>query len=236
MKRFLHIITILLFTLAILFASPNAVLASEEDGEHLEVEVSGYRITLTSLNGWIKGENTIVVTITDEMGMAVRDAEVEILIVPIADGQAASDEHGAGETDEHTESDSDGHGEPETDTHENEQEQDPMSDMDMDESDSESTEASAHDEESMDPVTLTESDGQGVYVAETHLESSGEHDIHVMFHVNGEILQANFVVDIPGTNSRTVVLWSFLLVNIALITSAGVLKNQSIHAKRQATV
>ena len=233
MKRLLHIITILFFTLTLLLASPNAAFASEEDSGHLEVEVNGYHVALTSQNGWIKGENTLMVSLTDEMGMPVREAEVEILILPKAEEHAETEEHGVSETDEHAESDADGHTQPEADEHEGEEEHDSMSDMEMDASESETVEASAHDEASMDPVTMTASAEAGVYMTDTQFASSGEHDVHVMFQVNGELLQADFVVEIAGTSSKTVVLWSFFLVNVALITSAGALKNQSRSAKRQ---
>jgi len=53
----------------------------------------------------------------------------------------------------------------------------------------------------------------------------------VMFHVNGEMLQADFVVEIPGISSKTIVLWGFGVVNVALIASAGILKKQSITVK-----
>jgi hypothetical protein len=52
-----------------------------------------------------------------------------------------------------------------------------------------------------------------------------------MFHVNGEMLQANFVVEIPGVLSKTIVLWSFAAINVVLIASAGIMKKQSIPVK-----
>lgn len=220
MKPLLHTISTLFFVFVLLSANTSTVLAGEGDNGHpLEAEVNGYHVALSSQNEWAKGENTIIVTLTDDMAMRVGDAKVELLIAPKSDG--------------HTESEADGHGQPEADTHGSESQHDPMSDMDMGES---ASETPAHGEASMDPMAMTESDEHGVYVAETHFESSGEHDIHVMFHVNGEMLQADFVVEIPATSSKAVVLWSFFLVNIALITSAGVLKNQSLSAKRQAIV
>jgi hypothetical protein len=217
MKQLLHTISALFFVFVLLSANTSTVLAGEGDNGHpLEAEVNGYHVALSSHNEWAKGENTIFVTLTDGMDMRVRDVKVELLIAPKSDG--------------HAESEAGGHGQSEADTHGSESQHDPMPDMDMGES---ASETPAHGEASMDPVAMTESDEHGVYMAETHFESSGEHDIHVMFHVNGEMLQANFVVEIPGTNSKTVVLWSFFLVNVALITSAGVLKQQSLSAKRQ---
>jgi hypothetical protein len=78
---------------------------------------------------------------------------------------------------------------------------------------------------------MMEADEHGMYMAETHLEASGEHEVSVMFHVNGEMLQANFIVEIPGMGSKTVVLWSFVVINMALITSAGFLKKQPVPVK-----
>jgi len=200
MKRILHTTSILLFILALLFASPHAVLADEGDGGHqLEMEVNGYHVTLASQNDWVKGENTIVVTLTDSMGMPVRNTEVELLIAP------KQDEHAVAETDSHGA----------------EQQHDSMPGMDM----------GAPAEEIADSISMRESDEHGMYMVETHLEASGEHEVHVMFHANGEMLQADFVVEIPGINSRTVVLWSFVMINVALVTSAGIMKKQPITVK-----
>ena len=94
MKQFLHIPTTLFFMFALLFASPTNVLASEGDGgPQLEMEVNGYHVGLSSNNEWLKGENMIVVTIADSMGMPVSNADVEILITPKSDPHAEADEH-----------------------------------------------------------------------------------------------------------------------------------------------
>ena len=207
MKRILHTTSILLFILALLFASPHAVLADEGDGGHqLEMEVNGYHVTLASQNDWVKGENTIVVTLTDSMGMPVRNTEVELLIAP------KQDEHAVAETDSHGA----------------EQQHDSMPGMDMG---APAEEPPAHAEEIADSISMRESDEHGMYMVETHLEASGEHEVHVMFHANGEMLQADFVVEIPGINSKTVVLWSFVMINVALVTSAGIMKKQPITVK-----
>jgi hypothetical protein len=89
MKQFLRASSTFLVILSILFVNPVIVLASEGDGGHgLEAEINGYHVTLASQNEWIKGENTIVVTLTDDTGMPVSDADVEILIAPKSDGHA----------------------------------------------------------------------------------------------------------------------------------------------------
>src|SRR5215204_1827531 len=203
MKPILHTTSILLFILALLFASPHIVLADEGDNEHqLEVEVNGYHVTLENQDDWVKGENTIVVTLTDSVGMPLSNADVEILVTP--------------KLDEHAEVETDSHGaEPQYDT---------MPGMDMGEPTEETT---AHAEEVAVPISMLESDKHGMYIVETHLESSGEHAVHIMFHANGEMLQADFVVEIPRASSKTIVLWSFVTINVALVTSAGILKKQS---------
>lgn len=208
MKRLLYISSILFFVIAILFARPYNVLASGGDGGHeLEAEVNGYHVTLTSQNEWAKGENTIVVTLTDSMGMPVRSADVEILIAPKSDGHAASEADPA-------------------------QQQDTMPGMeDMGAPATESPAAPAHAEETTDPIAMMESNEHGMYMAEMHLETSGKHEIHIMFHINGEMLQADFVVEISGTGSKTIVLWSFVMVNVALVASAGMVKRKFITMK-----
>jgi len=209
MKRFLHTTLILLFISGILFANPYIVLADEgDDGHQLEMEVKGYHVTLNSENDWTKGKNTIVVTLADGMGMPLKNADVEILIAPKSDGHAESEmetTHGA-EPSQH----------------------DSMPGMDMSEP---PAAVPAHDEVTADPIAMMEADEHGMYMVETHLESSGKHEVNVMFHVNGEMLQADFIVEIPGMGSKTIVLWSFVLVNMVLITSAGFMKKQLIPVK-----
>jgi hypothetical protein len=210
MKRLLYTSSTLFFIIIILFTTPYTVLANEGDGEHdLEMEVNGYHITLTSQNEWIKGENAIVVTLEDSMWMPLSNADVEILIAP--------------KVNEHAETGTDLHGaEPQHDT---------MSGMDMSAPATEVPDMTALNEEAAEPISMTESDEPGMYMVETHFESSGEHEIQVFFHVNGEMFQADFLVNISKTSSKTLVLWSFVMVNVGLITSAGILKKQSIPVK-----
>jgi hypothetical protein len=92
-------------------------------------------------------------------------------------------------------------------------------------------ETTAHAEEIAIPISMLESGEHGMYMVDTHLESSGEHEVHVMFHANGEMLQADFIVEIPGASYRTIVLWSFAMINVALVTSAGITKKQPITGK-----
>ncbi|HMB25585.1 MAG TPA: hypothetical protein VKP08_22245 [Anaerolineales bacterium] len=210
MKRFLHIALILLIMIVILSANPSSALASEGDDEHaLEVEVNGYHVTLDSQNDWKKGENTIVVTLMDSMGMPVQNADVEILIAAKSDELA----------------------EPETEpAHEAEQGHSSMPGMDMGDHVVEASDMSAHGEEMAKPISLSESEG-GIYVIKTHLESSGPYEMSVMFHVNGEMLQADFVVDILEVLAKAIVLWGFVAINVVLIASAGILKKQTIPVK-----
>jgi hypothetical protein len=230
MKRFLYTITTLLFIASILFATPFTVLADEGDGgvHGLEVEVNGYHVTLSNANEWAKGENTVIVTIADEMGMPLTDTEVELLIAPKASaghGEAEADGHAAPEADIHSPA-------PEPDGH------DAMPGMDMGEATEEvdshgtSAQEATHGEEEMtNSVAMRAADEHGMYIAETHLEKTGEHEVLVMFHVNGKMIEAAFTVEIPGTSSKTVVLWSFALINMGLIASAGYIKKQSIPVK-----
>lgn len=229
MKRLFHTIATLFFILALLLANPKTVLASEGDGKQaLALEVDGYHITISSHGEWAKGENTIIVTITDGMGMPVRNAEVEILIASNSEGHAESDGHGQPEADEHSESVSNGHAE--TDTHESEQEHDSMSDMPEEESATHTSNEATHEEEKTSSIKMMESE-HGIYIAEAHLEASGQHEIQVMFHANGEMLQADFIVEVPGLASRSIVLWSFVVVNVGLVGIAGILKKQSVPLK-----
>ena len=204
-KRLSHTLTTLLFIFAILFANPNTVLASEGDGgNEMEVEVNGYHVTLTSQNEWAKGENTVVVTLADGMGMPVSKADVEIALSPMESG--------------HTESGTDSHG--------SEQQNDAMSGMDMGMPAEETEAVPSHEEEMVSPIAMIESHDPGMYVAEAYFESSGKHEVHVFFHVNNEMLQADFGVKIPGAGSKTVILWSFATINVALVVTAGVMKKQ----------
>jgi hypothetical protein len=208
MKRTLSAAGTILLSLAFLFANPVSVLASE--GEHaLEKEVNGYHVTLSSQNEWTKGENTVVVTLKDSMGMPVQNADVEI--------QIASSES-----------------EPESaDSHQTQTSHTSMPGMDMGEPEPQASASEMTDraEEANAPMAMTESEERGVYVLETHLESVGEQNVIVFFHVNGEMLQADFLVDVAGVASKSVVLWSFVAVNTSVLVSAGVLKRQSNSVK-----
>jgi hypothetical protein len=217
MRGLLHIILILMFAIAIVLSNSSAVLADGEDGEHaLEMEVNGIHVSLANQNEWKKGENTIIVTLKDSSGSPVNDAQVEILIGPM------SEEHATTEDD---------HGVPEAaSAHGAEQGHSSMPGMEMNEPAAETHEMPAHDEEK-EPISLEELGEHGIYVVETHVESAGIHEVNVMFHVNGEMLQADFVVEIPGALSKTIVLWSFVAINIVLITSAGIMKRQAVPVK-----
>ena len=225
MKEHLRKFLLLALIAVLVFANPISVLADEGEGGHeLEAEVNGYHVSLSSQNEWVKGENTIVVTITDAMGMPVSNAEVEMLIAPKADSHADAgpDSPGAPETDKHAEPAADVHGS-EASSH------DSMSDMDASE---EGNSASmAHDEETVTPLIMTESHEHGSYIVEAHIETLAEHNVQVFFHVNGEMMQADFTVEVPGMASKTVVLWSFLLINVGLVVSAAVLKKQNVTLK-----
>jgi hypothetical protein len=217
MRRLLHITLVLLFTIAVGLANSSTVLADGKDGEHaLEVEVNGIHVSLANQNEWKKGENIIVVTLKDSMGSPVSDADVEILVGLKADEHAEAEEsHGVSEP---------------AVEHGAEQGHSSMPGIDMGEPAEEPSEVPAHNEEA-EPLSLSEMGEHGIYVAETHFESSGAHEINVMFHVNGEMLQADFVVEIPGVLSKTIVLWSFVAINVVLVASAGILKKQSIPVK-----
>lgn len=219
MRGLLHITLTLLLALAIALSNSSAVLADGDDGEHtLEMEVNGIHVSLANENEWKKGENTIIVTLKDSSGSPVNNANVEILIGPMAEEHAASEG---------------GHGAPEADSaHGAEQGHSSMPGMEMNEPAPETHEMPAHDAEK-NPLPLEELGEHGIYVLETHLESAGPHEVNVMFHVNGEMLQADFVIEIPGVFSKTIVLWSFVAINVVLIASAGVMKKQSIPVKGQ---
>ncbi len=203
MKRFLQILLTILFVFTVVAGAPTAALASSEESEHaLEMGVNGYHVTLDSQNEWKKGENTLVVQLMDSMGVPVQNANVEIVIAPKTDGHSATEN-----------------------THDNSQQHDSMPGMDMGEP---AEVMPAHSEATAESIAMTEADEHGMYMAQTHFESSGEHEVNVMFHVKGEMLQATFVVDILRGLSRSLVLWSFVAVNVALILSAGILKQQPV--------
>lgn len=223
MKRLIPTLTTWLAVISILFANPYRVLADEgKDGVHgLEVEVNGYHVTLSNESEWAKGENTIIVTLADELGMPVIQTDVQMIIAPKPAG--------------HAEAEAEGHAEPAASAQGAEpQGHDSMPGMDMGQPEEETAahEEPAHGvEEQSDVIAMRAADEHGMYVAETHLEKSGEHEVLVMFHANGEMIEAGFTVEIPGTNSKTIVLWSFVMINMALIASAGFIKRQSIPVK-----
>ena len=213
MKQLLHTTLTLLLSIVLVLANFSTALADGEEGEHaLEMEVNGIHVTLASQNDWKKGKDTIVVTLMDSMGMPVTDADVEILIGPKS-GEPS------------------GHGYPEIEPeHGTEQGHSSMPGMDMGGHSAEASDMPSHTEEP-DTILLRESEENGTYLAETHFESAGTHEVNVMFHVNGEMLQVDFAVEIAGTISKAIVLWGFAAINMVLIASAGIMKKQSIPVK-----
>lgn len=217
MKRLLHIALTLLLALVITSTKPSPVLADGEGDEHtLEMEVNGIHVALANQNEWKKGENTIIVTLKDSAGSPISDAEVEILLGP------KSDDHAAAEAD---------HSAPEAESVHG-QEHASMPGMDGAEPAGETHDLPAHDE-AASSLSLHELGDHGIYVADAYLDSAGTHEISVMFHTKGEMHQADFVVEIPGVISKTMVLWSFAVLNMVLLVSAGIIKTRSTSAKGQ---
>lgn len=223
MRRLLHIYLAVLFTVALVSANTSSAFASEGDDEHaLEMEVNGYHVTLESQNKWKKGDNTIIVTLMDDMGMPVQNADIEILIAPKADDDAAAESAHAAEEGHDSMSGIDTG----TDTS-----HDSMPGMDMGENAAPAASMPEHDEDSAEPLAMSATHEHGMYTLETNFASAGEHEVNVMFHVNGEMMQATFVVDILSSASKSLVLWGFVAVNIALVSSAGMLKKQTVAVK-----
>ena len=234
MKRFLYASSILLFVLSAFFATPLSARASEGGGgDTLQMEVNGYHVTLDSQNEWAKGENVLVVTITDSMGMPLSGADVEILVTPKAGGHEspamASPDSGQEEAMSGMnmgESQPEESSMPGMDTG-NGQQQEPEPGVMKPVANN----TSEHEAGSASPIAMTESE-HGTYTAQTLLESSGEQNAHVYFHVNGEMMQADFLVMVTGSNSKYVVIWGYVAINVAVVAVAGIMKKQkSITAK-----
>ena len=224
MRRLLHLLLAVLFAVTLVSANTSSAFASEGDIEHaLEMEVNGYHVTLESQNDWKKGENTIVVTLMDDMGRPVQNADVEVLIAPRAEEDHAASESAHGAEDVHDSMPGMDMG--------NDTSHDSMPGMDMGETVVPAKTMPEHDEETAEPMAMSEAHEHGMYMLETSFESAGEHEISVMFHVNGEMMQAPFVVDILSSFSKSLVLWGFVAVNLALISSAGLLKKQPVPVK-----
>ena len=218
MKQFVQLL--LTFSLALGIAAANSSVALADEGPEegvLEVEVNGYHIVLDSQNDWKKGQNTVIVSIKDRAGTPISDADVELLIVPTKaeDPSASHAEHGAAEV---------------APVHGGEPGHSALPEADRSQHLAETWDTPA-DTEANQSLVLTESAEHGTYLAEAHLESAGAHRVNVMFHVNGEMFQADFVVQIASALSKTAILWSFAAINFVLIASAGFLKRGSIPAK-----
>ena len=100
MREYLRKFSVLVLIAVLAMANPISVLADEREGGHgLEMEVNGYYINLSSENDWVKGENTVVVTLTDSMGMPVSNADVEIRIAPKVHAPVEENSHGGESSD-----------------------------------------------------------------------------------------------------------------------------------------
>jgi hypothetical protein len=193
---------------------------TESVGHELEAEVHGYHIALTSQNAWAKGDNSIHLALTDSMGMPVNNAEVELLIAPSLDT----------------------HGESEASSHGPEGPAETTAAMDMSSAAAHgsavhaappnASEAPPHGAPSPAPAVPMALQGEGTYIGQAHLDSTGRQDIRAMVHVDGQMLQADFVVGGAASSSRSIVLWTFAGVNAAILFSAGLRRKVRLNTVR----
>jgi hypothetical protein len=212
--------TMILLSVLVLGYRGSASANTETDGHALEAEVDGYRIALTSENEWAKGDNTILVTLTDGMGMSVNDAEVELLIRPSLDT----------------------HGESEASSHGPEGPVETTAEMEMNNGASHGStahdmqpsppEAQSDGAEAPAPAVRMAFHGEGTYIAQAHLDSTGAHDVRAMVHVDGQMLQADFVVGGAASSSNSMVLWGFAAINTGIVFFAGLLRKTRLKTVR----
>ena len=210
----LSLILFVTLTIALLF--PSAVLASEVI-ELYEAEVNGYQVSLGFLAEIETGENEIHVKILDPQGYPAAPSEVEVMLMRAEEG-------GHEETDSH-----------DAPAAEPASEHGSMSDMDM--SSEPATESSHNMEASSqeEPVLIALEAGHesGEYKGFLDFEKSGDWNVVIHFTIEDELFEVEFPVTVAGAISRYGILSGIFGLNVAIVTTAAVLKRNKTQKSLQ---
>lgn len=199
---------------------PGSALASPGD-QGTTITVGGYQVSLTFVEPAQAGTNSIHVTILDEMGMPVSNAQVEIRGMPV------------NETDEHEEN-----------MQPTEPDMGGMEGMDPPAPTAVPTE-SMHGVESSHGVDESTNDNQheetvtailepghesGEYGGEITFSNTGHWMLTVHFSIDGETLEADFPVEVTGGSPSGGILAGFAGLNAVLIGVAAITRRKPASA------
>ncbi len=221
MKRSLT--TILLLFTAILMAAfifPTPALADGgEGGLSFSQTIGGYTITLVFEKPASIGENPVHVKIVDAAGMPVPGAEVEISV----EEHSEAEESAEGEMDEMEAKPTEAESSPSTSMHG--MEENPAATPTpgtMSSINSISPVSDEHDE----MAALEPGHEEGEYEGELAIEKDGDLAVLVHITVQGELLEAEFPLEVAKSNAGSIVLSVFAAINAGILAVAFVMKSK----------
>jgi len=209
MKRFAHKTSLLFSAILLLtLALPVSALADGgSGGNEFTQTVKGYRVTLVFEKSAAVGENQIHVSVRDAMNMPVPQADLEVSVVEglvehveAAPTAEAATMPGMGG----------------------------ISAQPTAEIASMSVMKPAGDHDQMGMVALAAGPESGEYAGEIAIEGDGDQTVRVHLTIAGELMEADFPLHVPKSNTGAIVLGSFFAVNIALVAAAVVMKPKPV--------
>jgi hypothetical protein len=203
MKRLAHK-TPLLITITLLFLLIVQVTVFADGGENgFTQNVHEYQVSLIFEKPVVVGENPIHVHIHSAEGMPVSHAEVHVSLVEIE----------ANHTDAETKISQ--HGE--------------MPGMSGMSEQPHSAPSSAHNE--MEMVRLEDRHESGEYAGEITIDQAGECAVRVHLTIQGELIEVDFPLSVPSSQSGVGILAGFFAVNTAIIAAALIIKHRPVPEK-----
>jgi hypothetical protein len=222
-----HLPLVLLLILGNNFLFPGKVFASGA-AEIFEAEVNGYHVSLSFMNEIKPGDNEVHVQIVDSQDQFVTPTELGISVVPVEEkGHEATESHNA-----HGAESAAGHG---TDTTSTSAHAEPASgheNMPGMDTQSEPAPESSHDmgtgSHAEFGMVILESEMHGSeYKGVINFQQAGEWNLVVHFTVEDELLEVEFPLNVAGTISKYSVLAGIFGLNIAIVSSAAILKRNT---------
>ena len=224
-KLHLTLVVLLIMVNALLF--PRTVSASKP-GETFEAEVNGYHVSLSFTREIKAGENEVHVQIVDSQDQFVTPTELGISVIPIEEevheATESHDLHGTEQAAEHSTDTTatSGHAAP-VSGHAN------MPGMDTDSEpapqSSHNMETGSHEEFGM--VMLEPEMHGSEYKGAINFDQAGEWNLVVHFTVGDELLEVDFPLNVAGTISKYGVLAGIFGLNIAIVSTAAILKRNT---------
>jgi hypothetical protein len=230
MKRFVHKTTLLFTALLLLaLALPISVLADGGSSENEFTQtVDGYQVTLAFEKPAAVGENQIRVLVKDAMSMPVSQADLEVSVVEKQDEHAEEQATKAGTMSGMGDMDAQPTAESGTMSGMSGMEAAPTAEIGTMTAMSSTDEQPAESHDQMGMVALEAGHESGEYDGAFSIESAGDLTVRVHLTVAGKLMEVDFPLHVAKSNTGSIVLGSFFVVNVALIAVGAVMKSKTL--------